>query len=97
MLLEKTLEIVKKILSQTDILHIELRDALNPVYVEYDEETLEEKEDQEFPDEFDIVVNEDLSHADIQTIDDLLAEYSTIEMRLREGKLEIFQTDEEEA
>jgi len=96
MLLDKALELLRKILEQTNVTHIRLQDALNPVYIEYDE-TLEEKEDQEYPNEFDLVLHGDLCHAEIQAIDELLANYDYIEMRLRDGKLEIFQSEQEEA
>ena len=97
MLLDRALELLRKILEQTNVTHIRLQDALNPVYIEYDEETLEEKEDQEYPNEFDLVLHGDLCHAEIQAIDELLADFDYIEMRLRDGKLEIFQSDREEA
>lgn len=91
MLLKETLEILKRILEKTDITNVEIRDALNLIHVEYDKETLEPKEDQDFPQEYDLVLKADLCHAEIQTIDELLADHSNIEMRLRDGNIEIFE------
>jgi len=95
MILKETLAILKDILEKTDVTNIEIRDAIDPVHVEYDEETLELKEDKDFPQEYDLVLNADLSHQEIQAIDEILTSYSNIEMRLREGNMEIFETWEE--
>lgn len=95
MLVDLTLKIVADILKKTDIRHLELTDALNPVYIEYDDESLEAKEDQEIPDEYDIILHGDHNHATIQVIDELLSDYSYVEMRFRHGQLEIFQRDRE--
>lgn len=94
MLLDLTLKILKDVLKKTEIMHVELTDALNPVYIEYDDE-LEPKEDQEYPDEYDIILHGNICHAEIQEIDTLLADYSYVEMRFRNGQLEIFQSDRE--
>lgn len=92
MLLDDMLAILRKILEQTDIRHIEITDSLNPIHVEYDEESLEPKEDQEFPDEYDLVLKGDLCHAEIQSLDSLLADYDNVEMRLRGDNMEVFET-----
>ena len=94
MLVDATLKILKDVLMRTDITHVELTDALNPVYIEYDDE-LEVKEDQEYPDEYDIILHGNHNHATIQEIDEILSVFDYVEMRFRNGKLEIFQTDRE--
>ena len=96
MLFDLTLKLLKEIMVKAEVHHVELSWALNPVYIEYDDETLEEKEDQEYPDEYDIIIFDTLSHSQIQAIDEALTEYSRVEMRLRDGKLEIFETEREE-
>lgn len=95
MLLDLTLKLLRDILEKTNFCHVELIDALTPVYIEYDDDLIA-KEDIEYPDEFDIVCHNNVSHAELQTIDELLAGYALVEMRIRDGKLEIFQTDREQ-
>lgn len=96
MLLDVMLTILRKIRETTDVTNIEIRDALAPVHIEIDKETLEPVEDKEFPDEYDLILKADLCHAEIQSLDELLADYSNIEMRLRDGNIEIFEAFAEE-
>lgn len=91
MKLDLTLKILRDILEKTDITNVDVTDALDPIHVEIDEETLEPKEDQEIVLEYDLTLKADLSHADIQAIDEFLANYSNVEMRLRDGNMEIFE------
>ena len=94
MLLNETLTILKAVLEKIET-KVEVVDALDPIHVEIDEETLEPKEDEEFPDEFDLVLGKNLSHDEIKAIGDILANYPNVEMRLRNGKVEIFETFKE--
>ena len=96
MLFDDLLAIMRKIREQTDVVNMEIRDALDPVHVEFDEETLEVAEDKEFPTEYDLILKADLCHAEIQALDEILADYNNIEMRLRDGNMEIFEKFPEE-
>ena len=96
MLLDTMLTLLRRIYEKTDVFNVEIRDALDPVHIEFDEETLEPVEDKEFPNEYDLVLKADLCHAEIQTINELLADYDNVEMRLRDGNIEIFERFPEE-
>lgn len=98
MLLKDMLAILQRILEKTDVTNVEVKDALNLVHVEVDDKTSEPVEDKKFPQEFDLILKNGLSHAEIQVLDEILADYFNLEMRLRDGNIEIFETfNEEEA
>lgn len=60
MLWQITRKILGELIEKTDITHAEFVIANDPVYIEIDEKTLEVKEDQEFPKEFDIIIHGDV-------------------------------------
>jgi len=90
------LKILGRILDETDVYDVQIKEALEPVYVEYSEEL--ETIEKEYPKEFDLVILNNLSHWEINLLDqDFLGDYENIEMRIRDGHLEIFQTEKEVA
>lgn len=94
MKLELAVKLVEAVLKELSPFSVTVQDAKEPVYVEYGDDL--EEVDKEYPDEFDIIINDELSHGEIQWLDQFLADYDNIEMRLRDGKMEIFEraTDE---
>lgn len=88
MLQKQLTEIVAKILD-IGIMNLEIREATDPVYGEIDPKT-EEVIEESLRKEYDLLIKEELCHREIQQIDELLSSHSNVEMRLRDGELEIF-------
>ena len=78
------LVIIEKILKQTDITEIKITDAREVVHSDSEEN------------EYDLQIQEDLNHGEIQAIDELLSSDSNVEMRLHDGQIEIFEVEPEE-
>lgn len=94
MKLDQTVKIIRAVLKELSPFSVTVQDAKDPVYVEYGDDL--EEIDKEYPDEFDIIIDDELSHGEIQWLDEFLAGHDNIEMRLRDGKMEIFERATEE-
>jgi len=94
MKIDLTLKILKDVLEKTDVLEIKLVETEMHNYVEYGEDL--EPLDKEFPKEFDIIILDNLSHGELQILDqNILAGYDGVEMRIANGHLEIFESEPE--
>jgi len=85
MLLNQTLEILEKLLKECEVTDVLITEASQMIH----EETTAP--------EFDIKIIQNLSHSQIQAIDEVLAKFSNVEMELdyQEG-LTIFEVAEED-
>lgn len=84
MKLGPSLKIVEKILKETNISEISFTEAR------------EQTSDKAF--DYDLTIIENVSHADIQIIDKILADYDNVEMRidLNDSEIRIFEVEPEE-
>lgn len=91
MLLQELLKIADKILSVTMLSHLEIVEAKEPCFGEIDPKT-DELIEESLRAEYDLIVseNENVSHQELLEIHEILEPYPHIEMRLHDGKLEIF-------
>lgn len=74
MLMKETLEILEKIMKETNITEIRIHENTTPLH------TPEDIEKEEAPQEYDINIVETVWHWQIQIIDDLLGGYDNVEM-----------------
>ena len=84
MLLNETLELVRKLIDKCDVDNIEI--LLSDEYLHCPEEEKCEPE-------FDLRIKETLYHSQIQRIDEVLSEYSNVEMRMSSDGLEIYEVE----
>lgn len=95
MKIDLTLKILKDVLEKTDVLEVKLVETEMHNYVEYGEDL--EPVDKEFPKEFDIIILDNLSHGELQQLDqDILINHDNVEMRIANGHLEIFESEPEQ-
>jgi len=85
MLLKETLEIVKKLLAECEVNMVTIAEAEEIIHYGTEEP------------EFDIRIEQNLNHNQIQAIDEILSGFSNVEMKLVHGKgLIIFEAEKEE-
>ncbi|RLC86233.1 MAG: hypothetical protein DRJ03_09315 [Chloroflexi bacterium] len=82
MLVNQTLKILRKLLEKCDVTEVLITEAEEPFHIETSEP------------EFDIIIVQNLSHGQIQAIDEVLADFPNVEMELKyEEGLKIFEVE----
>jgi len=66
MKLKLALKILGRILDETDVYDVQIKEALAPVYVEYNDEL--EVVDKDYPKEFDLVILNNVNHWELDLI-----------------------------
>ena len=86
MLLKETLEIIQKLMKTCDVSNLEVDEAQIIVHAGL-------KKQDEWKNEYDIIIKPSVNHWQIQQIDALLANYDAVEMEVTSEGLRIFEKE----